>query len=187
MLRAEPWQKGEIAGPTRAFTITKPAAVAGLLSKAKRPILVIGHQAGELQLVDSKPIDYAIRLSEIAQIPVVATAHTASEFRKRGFDKVVAMPLVDIANRLTDERWMGLDGKGGYDLVLFMGIQYYMEWVTLSGLKHFASGVITVSLDPFYQPHAKWSFPNMPLKDWQRSLDEMIDRIRVLPSRLGTR
>lgn len=182
MLRAEPWQKGEIAGPTRAFTITKPAAIAGLLRKAKRPILVVGHEAAEAQLGERKPIDYAIRLSEVAGIPVVATAHTAGEFRKRGFDRVVSMPLVDVANRLTDESWKGLDGNGQYDLALFMGIQYYMEWVTLSGLKHFASSVTTVSLDPFYQPHATWSFVNMPLSQWQQSLDEMIEKIQPRPS-----
>ncbi len=173
-MRAEPWQKAEIAGPTRALTITKPAVVTGLLAKARRSILVVGRRAVEPALGNSTPIEYAIKLSEIAQIPLIATAHGASEFRKRGFQKVVAMPLVDVANRLVDESWKGLDGSGSYDLVLFMGIDYYMQWVTLSGLKHFASDITTVSLDPFYQPHATWSFPNMPLKEWQQSLDELM-------------
>jgi acetyl-CoA decarbonylase/synthase complex subunit epsilon len=140
---------------------------------------VVGHQAVEIQVGEEKLIDYAIRLSGAARIPLIATAHIAGDIRKRGFREVVSMPLVDIVNRLIDESWTGLDGNGPYDLAIFMGIHYYMEWVILSGLKHFAPTITTLSLDPFYQPHARWSFPNMLLKDWKQSLNEIIDRIQA--------
>jgi acetyl-CoA decarbonylase/synthase complex subunit epsilon len=54
--------------------------------------------------------------------------------------------------------------KEQYDLALFVGFPYYMEWTILSGLKHFAPNLKTITLDNYYQPHASWSFPNMSRK-----------------------
>jgi len=81
------------------------------------------------------------------------------------------MPAVDIANRLTDPHWKGLDGKESYDLAIFVGLPYYMEWTILSGLKHF---VKTMTLDCVYQPNASWSFPNSTIKDWAANLTAIV-------------
>ena len=97
------------------------------------------------------------------------------EFVERGFQPEGWMPVVDIANRLRDPEWRGLDSKGQYDLALFVGIQYYMVWVILSGLKHFSSRLKTISLDRFYQPHASWSFPNISPDEWKENL-KMIEK-----------
>jgi len=170
MSLAESWQTAEIPGPKKAFVITKPKIVTVLIRKAKRPILIVGHKAAEIKLGEETLIDYLIRLAETADIPVVATAHIVKEFINRGFQPEAWMPIVDIANRLRDPEWKGLDGEGQYDLALFAGIPYYMEWLILSGLKHFSSNLKTISLDRFYQPHALWSFPNIPLKEWKENL-----------------
>jgi acetyl-CoA decarbonylase/synthase complex subunit epsilon len=88
------------------------------------------------------------------------------------------MPAMDIGNRLTDSEWNGVDGEGQHDLALFMGMQYYMEWLILSGLKHFAyKNLMTISVDRFYQPHATWSFPNMKIKDWTKNLEDIISML----------
>lgn len=170
MKAAEPWQKAEIPGPTKALIITKPEVVAALVKKSKRSIFVVGHEAAEVELGKLKLIDYMIKLAETTKAPVVATAHTIGEFLRRGFKLATEMPAVDIANRLRDPDWKGLDGGGQYDLVLFAGIQYYLEWNLLSGLKHFAPHLKTISLDRFYQPHASWSFPNISPKELQEAL-----------------
>ena len=83
-MRAEPWQTAEIAGPKKALLILKPEVVVAMAKRAKRPILIVGHQAAEDYSDDVKMIDYAIRMSETSGIPVVATAHTVGEFAKRG-------------------------------------------------------------------------------------------------------
>ena len=74
-VKAEPWQTAEIAGPKKALLILKPEVVVAMVKKARRPILVVGHQAAEDYSDDVKMIDYAIRMSKTAGIPVVATAH----------------------------------------------------------------------------------------------------------------
>ena len=176
-MKAEPWQKAEIAGPKKALVISKPEVVVAMVKRAKRPILIVGHLAAEDYSDDVKMIDYAIRMSKAAGIPVVATAHTISEFIKRKFHSAICMPAMDIGNRLADRKWKGLDGEGPYDLALFMGLPYYMEFVILAGLKSFSANLKTISLDRFYDPHATWSFPNLPIKDWNESFEIIVNKL----------
>ena len=176
-VKAEPWQTAEIAGPKKALLILKPEVVVAMVKRAKRPILVVGHQAAEDYSDDVKMIDYAIRMSKTAGIPVVATAHIVTQFIKRDFQPAASMSAMDIGNRLQDPEWKGLDGKGPYDLALFMGLPYYMEFVILSALKHFSTNLKTISLDRFYNPHATWSFPNLSVKDWNESFEIIINKL----------
>lgn len=175
--RAEPWQTAEIAGPKKALLILKPDVVTAMVKRAKRPLLVVGHLATESGSEYAETVDYAIRMSKAAKIPVVATAHTVSEFVKRGFQPAAWMSAMDIGNRLQDPSWRGLDGQGPYDLALFIGLPYYMEFVILSGLKHFSTNLKTISLDRYYNPHATWSFPNLPVKDWSESFETMLSKL----------
>ncbi|MGQ9507123.1 MAG: CO dehydrogenase/acetyl-CoA synthase complex subunit epsilon [Candidatus Bathycorpusculaceae bacterium] len=177
MATAEPWQTAEIPGPKKALVITKPEVVAAMIKRAKRSILIVGHKAAEIAFEDKKLIDYTIEMTRRANIPIVATAHTVNEFLKRGYQPADWMPAVDIGNRLTDAEWAGLDGGGQYDLALFVGLPYYMEWTILSGLKHFAPNLKTITLDNYYHPHASWSFPNMSIKDWIENLKVIIEKV----------
>jgi acetyl-CoA decarbonylase/synthase complex subunit epsilon len=175
--QAEPWQKAEIAGPKKALLITKPEVVAVMIKKAKRPLLVVGHQAAEEYSDQVKMLDYALRLNQTAGIPMVVTGHLIRELVKRGVQPQGSMSAMEIGSRLVDQEWKGLDGKGPYDLALFMGLPYYMEFVILSGLKHFSTNLKTISLDRFYNPHASWSFPNLSVKDWSASFEVMLSKL----------
>jgi len=175
--KAEPWQTAEIAGPTKAFAIMKPEVIVTMIRQAIRPILVVGHLATKTDSENGKMINYAIRLNKNAGIPIVATAHTIREFVKKDFHSVVSMSAMDIGNRLKDSNWNGLDGKGPYDLVLIMGLPYYMEFVILSGLKHFSKNLTTVSLYRYYNPNANWSFPNLEVEAWKQSFEIIINKL----------
>jgi len=177
MATVEPWQTAEVPGPKKALVIAKPEVVTAMIKKAKRPLLVVGHKAAEIELGDKNLIDYMIELAKKGNIPVVATAHIISEFLKKEYQPAGWMPAVDIGNRLTDSEWNGLDGKGPYDLALFVGLPYYMEWTILSGLKHFALNLKTITLDNVYHPHASWSFANIPTKDWMENLKVIIEKV----------
>jgi len=175
--KAEPWQTAEIAGPKKALLIMKPEVVVAMIKRAKRPILVVGHLATETDSETGKMVDYTIRLNKTTGIPVIATANTAREFVKQGFYPAASMSAMDIGNRLKDPDWKGLDGKGPYDLALFMGLPYYMEFVILSGLKHFSTNLKTISLDRYYNPHATWSFPNLRVEEWNQSFEIIINKL----------
>ena len=176
-VKAEPWQKAEIAGPKKALLILKPEVVVALVKRATRPILVVGHQAAEDYSDNVKMIDYATRMGKTTGIPVVATAHITNEFIKKGFQPTAWMSAMDIGNRLKDPEWKGLDGMGPYDLAMFMGLPYYMQFVILAGLKHFSTNLKTISLDRFYNPHATWSFPNLSVKDWNESFEIILSKL----------
>jgi acetyl-CoA decarbonylase/synthase complex subunit epsilon len=173
---AEPWQTAEVSGPKKALVVTKPEVVVAMIKKAKHPILVVGHKVAEIDLEDRKLIDFIVDFAQKTKIPVVATAHTVSEFLKRSYRPAGWMPAVDIGNRLVDPEWKGIDGKGQHDLALFIGLPYYMELNILSGLKHYAPHLKTVTLDNVYHSHASWSFPNIPAKDWLENLKVIIDK-----------
>jgi acetyl-CoA decarbonylase/synthase complex subunit epsilon len=176
MAVAEPWQTAEVSGPKKASVITKPEVVVAMMKKAKHPILVVGYNAAEVDLEDRKLIDLLVDFAQKTKIPVVATGHVVSEFLKRSYTPAAWMPAVDIGNRLTDPQWKGIDGKGPHDLALFVGLPYYMELTILSGLKHFAPHLKTVTLDNVYHSHASWSFANISAKDWLENLKVIIDK-----------
>jgi len=177
MSTADPWQKAEIAGPTKALVITKPEVVVAMIKKAKRPLLIVGHEAAEIKIGDKKLLDYAICISKTGNIPLVATAHIVGDFVKKGFQPVATLSAVDISNRLTDPEWKGFDGNGQYDLAIYMGMTYYFENILFSSLKHFSPNLKTISLDRYYHPNASWAFPNLPEKDWAQNLEIIISKL----------
>jgi len=178
-MSAEPWQKAEISGPKKALVFAKPEVVVTMVKTAKRPILIVGHEAVNNGLDEKKVIDYMIRVAETAGIPVIATAHIFGEFVKRGFQPSAWMSAMDITNRLRDPEWKGLDGIGQYDLALFIGLPYYMQWTILSSLKHVSPDLKTISLGRFYQPHATCSFSNLTLKYWIECLKVIISGLEA--------
>ena len=174
---AEPWQTAEIAGPKKASVISRPDVADAIIKRAKHPVLIIGHLAAEIDLDDKKMIDYLLELAQKGNVPVIATAHTNRELLKRGYTKAGILPAVEVGHRLCDPDWKGIDGKEPYDLAIFAGLPYYMEWTILSGLKHFAPYLKTMTLDNTYQPNASWSFSNISVKDWVENLKVIIGNI----------
>jgi acetyl-CoA decarbonylase/synthase complex subunit epsilon len=173
----------EIPGPTKAFVINNPRVITAMIKRSKRPLLVVGQESTVEDLGDSKPIDYMISLAKVGNIPVVATAHTVRAFLERGFSSVTSLSLIEIGERLKDQEWKGIDENGQHDLVLLTGFPYYLSWLVLSGLKHFAQRgekyLTTVSIDRYYQPHASWSLPNLSIDKWKENLKSIIDEMEV--------
>ncbi len=84
-MQAESWQTAEVPGPTKALVITKPEVVVAMVKRAKRSVLIVGHEAVDIDVGNEKLIDYIIRFAKTANVPVVATAHIVGEFIQRGF------------------------------------------------------------------------------------------------------
>jgi acetyl-CoA decarbonylase/synthase complex subunit epsilon len=178
-VKAEPWQKAEIAGPKKALLILKPEVVSALLRRAKRSILVVGHHVTDEDTEYAPTIDHMIRLCKATDTPIVTTAHTSKAFIENGFQPNAIMSAMEIGDRLQDPKWQGLDGQGVYDLALFIGLPYYMQFVVLSGLKHFSSNLRTISLDRYYNPHASWSFPNLKVNEWQQHFETILKKLET--------
>ena len=175
-MSCEPWQCAEVSATKKAMAISKPEIAVSLIKRSKRPLLIIGSGAIERELAGKLLIEYLIDFANASKIPVVATAHIVGEFLKRGFKPSGFMSAMDIANRLVDPSWQELDGRGSYDVILFVAMPYYMEANILSGLMHFAPKLKTITLDNAFHPHASWSFPNSNVKIWSENLKVMISK-----------
>ncbi len=175
--KATPGQTAEIGGPKRALLLPKPEIAASMIKRAKRPLLVVGSEADRMGTEDGDLIDTAILLNRRSKVTVVATGHLIREFRERGVGDVNSMPLMNLGDRLRDPHWGGFDGGGPYDLVVFAGLPYYLEWLVQSGLKSFAQGLTTVSLSRSYQPNASWSLGTVREGDWVEAIDAIVKNL----------
>ncbi len=177
MIRGESWQKAEVPGPIKAFLIDDPKRLAILIKRAKRPLIIAGYRIAKMtDKLDL--VRYLIDLAERINAHVVVTGSLIKEFEKRGYRYLYLMPAMEVVDRLMDSEWPGFDGKGNYDLVIFIGFPYYYEWLMLNGLKHFAYRHLrTISLDPYYQPNATFSLPNMKIGEWVKFLDSLKDNV----------
>ncbi len=169
-MSCEPWQCAEISATKKANPIQKPEIAVAMIKKAQRPLLIVGSYATERWMEGKQLIEYLIDFAKASKVPVVATAHMVGEFLKRGYQPAGFMSAMDIGNRVVDPEWKGLDGKGPYDLVMLVGLPFYMEELILSGFMHFAPDQKTMTLDNLYHPHASWSFPNATLEEWAANL-----------------
>lgn len=174
VMRDIPWQTGEICGPTKAKALRKADVIERDLKKVKKPLLIVGSQAVGLKHGKGDMIDYAIALSKTKNISVIATANTVKAFREKGYTEAASMGAMEVAYYLQDPEWKGPHGTGPYDMVLIYGIPYYMEWCMLSSMMNFAPQITAITLDRYFQPHAKWSFPNMKEKLWHTELDNIL-------------
>ena len=178
MMSCEPWQCAEIAATKKANPINKPEVAVAMIKRAAHPILVVGSNVTERSLEGKLLIDYIIDFARASNVQVVATAHMVAEFLKRGYEPADFMSAMDIGNRLVDPTWQGINGEGHPDLAIFVALPYYMESLILSGLKHFAPNLKTMTLDNLFHPHASWSFPNAPAKTWTENLTVMISKFK---------
>jgi acetyl-CoA decarbonylase/synthase complex subunit epsilon len=174
---AEPWQLGNVCGPVQAQPISKPEVVTAMVKRAKHPLLILGSRAAEDDEEGKKLLEYGLRIAKIGKMDFIAVGPLSKTLMERGVRPTAVMGVADCVNRLQDPGWKGLDGKGPYDLVLFLGTYYYLESQMLSSLKHFTKGLRTLSLDRYYQPHASWSFPNVSFKNWSASLEMITSKL----------
>jgi acetyl-CoA decarbonylase/synthase complex subunit epsilon len=175
-MSCEPWQCAEIAATKKANPIQKPEIAVAMIKRAARPLLIVGSNATQRWMEGRLLIDYLIDFANASKVPVLATAHMVGEFIKRGYTPAAFMTAMDIGQRVVDPTWQGLDGKGHPDLVMFVGLPYYMEALILSGLKHFAPDLKTMTIDNLYHAHASWSFPNASLEEWASNLKVMTSK-----------
>ncbi|HID27729.1 MAG TPA: CO dehydrogenase/acetyl-CoA synthase complex subunit epsilon [Methanosarcinales archaeon] len=172
-LNAVPFH-ANIPGPKSAKAI-KPIVAGKLISKAKRPLLVVGSDILRNQSI----LEKAIKIGEKG-IPIAATGDSLKGFLEYSKNLKVQIKYINLnalVSYLGDREWKGFDNKGNYDLIIFLANKYYYASQLMSLLKNF-SKVKTISIDRYYYPNADMSFGNLKEEDFLQALDEMIDAIK---------
>ena len=166
--QAVPFNTGNVPGPKMARAVM-PAVSGKMLAKAKRPLLIVGSEVHEKDVLDRV---VAIGRTGV-QIAAVGDAYIS--LGDKGLDVHYAN-MHALASYLCDTQWQGLDGKGGYDFVTFLGITYYYASQAISALKNF-SNIKVVSIDRYYHPNADMSFSNLKKDVFIAALDEVIAQL----------
>lgn len=164
--RVIPWQPTVIAGPKQALLVTAETAEM-MIQKAKRPLMVVGPL-----IKDSPAQVQASKIAEKWDIPIVSTGDAFKSLTEAGVTSR-SYGLVEIVNLLKDPGWKGVNDEGNHDLVLFIGVLYYMGSQGLSTLKHFAPHLKTLTLCKFFHSNADASFPNMKDDEWFKYLEKL--------------
>lgn len=166
-----PFEMAQIPGPEMAKTYM-PKVMGAIIKKAKKPILVVGAELFD----DPVMFDKAIEIGKTG-IPIAATAHSVKGFVERNYlDNVYQIGLHPLTANIRYEDYKGLDGKGNYDVVIFMGIFYKFANAMFSTLKHFNRNIKRVSIDRYYHVNADMTFGNMAFNpdDYHAAVDELI-------------
>ena len=140
---------------------------AKLISKAKRPLLVVGTLS-----LNPEVLDRAIQIAKAKNIPIAATGSSMPGF----VGKDVNAKYINahaLGFYLTDPNWPGLDGNGTYDTIIFLGFKKYYINQVLSAVKNF-SDVKSISISKDYVQNATMSFGNLSKEDHIAALDEVI-------------
>jgi acetyl-CoA decarbonylase/synthase complex subunit epsilon len=154
-------------GVTTSRTVT-PEMAAKLMSKAKRPLLMVGTLT-----LDQEVLDRVVKISKATNIPIAATGSSMASLADKGVDaKYINAHMLGFY--LTDPKWPGLDGKGNYDMVIVMGFKKFYINQVLSAAKNF-SNLRTIALERGYIQNATMSFGNLSKADYYAALDELID------------
>lgn len=166
--RVIPWQPTVIAGPKQALLVT-PETAEMMLQKAKRPLMVIGP------LINDSPVQtLATQIAEKWNIPIVSTGDAFKSLNEAGVSSK-SYGVVEIVNLLKDQNWKGINGEGSHDLVIFIGVIYYIGSQGLSTLKHFAPHLKTLTICKFFHSNADASFPNMKDEEWLKYLKKLTE------------
>ncbi|ATU07998.1 CO dehydrogenase/acetyl-CoA synthase complex subunit epsilon [Methanohalophilus portucalensis] len=149
---------------------TKPAIVAKMIEKAKRPLFVVGSDVLEEKLL--------ARAQAIAKkgIPVAATGHSIKGFIDEEEVDAKYINIHFLGTFLCDPKWGGLDDNGCYDLIILLGHKKYYINQVLSGLKNF-SDLKTINIGRHYTQNATMSFGNTTPEVHLEALDELIDNL----------
>ena len=166
--QAFPFNTGNIPGPKMARAVM-PAVPGKMLAKAKRPLLIVGSE-----IHDRDMLAKAVAIGQ-AGIQIAAVGNAFRSIGDKGLDVHYAN-MHALASYLCDPNWKGLDGKGNYDLVVFFGITYYYASQAISALKNF-SNIKVISIDRYYHPNADMSFGNLKDDVFLDALDEVIAQI----------
>jgi len=150
-----------LTGTKSAKEIDNAEEYAGIIKKAKNPLLVLGPKLTEKSLGDKLLLDYALDIAKATNMPICATANIKGAMVEKEAKPDSEFDAVEIVNHLKNPDWKGVKGEGNHDLVLFFGIRTDLGTAALSVLKHYAPHLKTMTLCNYVFPNADYSLTNI--------------------------
>jgi len=168
-----------LTGTKSAKEIDDAEEYAGIIKKAKNPLMVMGPILNDGVLGDKPLIDYALGIAQAVNMPICATGHVKAKLVEKEVTPDSEYDVVEIINALKNPEWKGVKGEGNHDLVLFFGIRTDLANQGLSVLKHYAPHLKTMTLCKYVFPHADYSLPNIRKDEkWKELLESLIANLK---------
>ncbi len=168
-----PWQLGNEPGGRPAKEL-KVKNLPKWLKPDGTSIIIVGNRISMEGAEGAFYLEAAKRLIEKG-IPTFATPKAYGKLSVEGTPPKDYASLPELIRRITDDKFPNLE------TVMLFGIgQYYFQSQALQALKHNWSGKKVLSLDPYFQPSAVYSSPNISRKKtekWQQEVLAAIDQI----------
>ncbi|HJH30211.1 MAG TPA: CO dehydrogenase/acetyl-CoA synthase complex subunit epsilon [Methanosarcinaceae archaeon] len=155
---------------TKSAKPVQPKISAKLISKAKRPLLVVSSA-----VLDEELLKRAVSIAKKTGMQVAATSTSIKGFLNEDV-KAKYINIHALAAYMGDAEWTGLDGEGNYDLIIVLAHKKYYINQVLSGLKNFTD-LTTLSIDRHYLQNASMSFGNLKPEVHLEALDELIENL----------
>ncbi|MEM3386736.1 MAG: CO dehydrogenase/acetyl-CoA synthase complex subunit epsilon [Nitrososphaerales archaeon] len=177
MSKAVPWDEAEVRGPKLAYTIT-PENCGRMLRRAKRLLIVVGGNILDEEYTKAGTLHILERIVKKTNATLAISAGVFKAFH-RFEDAKYAVNVESLVDRLKDGNWMGFDGKGGYDFILFVGSLYPFQSMMLATLKHFAPNIRTLTIERYYHPNAEFSLENLSFERWRDGLEALVKALEA--------
>jgi acetyl-CoA decarbonylase/synthase complex subunit epsilon len=145
-----------------------------MIKRAKRLMIIVGGGAEDMKSDGVNVHNVVSRIAKSMNGTIVSSPGVFKGFTTKKDLNVINFGLEDVTHRLLDENWTGFDGKGTYDIIVFIGGLYYFQSMMLSTLKHFNPKLKTISIDRYYHPNATFSLENLSVEKWKNGLDGML-------------
>ena len=155
---------------TKIAKPTQPKIAAKLISKAKRPLLLVASEVLEEEILKR-----AVSIAKKGGVPIAATGSAIKGFVDEDVDAKY-INIHSLGAYLGDTEWSGLDGEGQYDLIIILAHKKYYINQVLSGIKNFTD-LKTLAIDKHYLQNASMSFGNLKPEAHLEALDELIENL----------
>lgn len=170
--KAIPWDEAEVRGPKTAYTLT-PENCGKMLRRAKRLLIIVGGNILDEEYAKVNMVDIVERFAKKVGATLAISPGAFRAFQR--YDGRKHMVNVEsLVERLIDTHWMGFDGGGKYDYILFIGGLYPFQSMMLASLKHFAPTLRTFTIERYYHPNAAFSFEDLSFGKWCEGLEAML-------------
>ena len=172
---SSPYQKALVPGPNVGVPVTDPEAIASIIKRSKNILLMIGADSINKKVKDGKIYtEWLYDFGKKINAKIVANGGAFKFLADSGkSNEVILMPSMQIIDRLRDPNWINFENKGvKFDLIILAGFLYYYASQLLSTLRNFTT-YRTLCLDPYHQPNARFSLPNLEKEEWIKFIEEI--------------
>jgi len=177
MSKAIAWDEAEVRGPKTAYILT-PENCGKMLRRAKRLLIIVGGNILDDEYTKVGMVNIIERIANKLGATLAISPGVFRAFQNYNGTKYM-VNVESVVERLLDAHWMGFDGGGKYDFILFVGGLYPFQSMMLSSLKHFAPTLRTISIERYYHPNATFSLENLSFEKWREGLEALLKALEA--------